>query len=109
MRAAIIFAGTSLISRFHWVMYIFGAFLIYSGIKMFGNSQHQINTENNVVIKTFKRFFPFVDRYENGYFFIKNNGRYVATLLFIVLIMVEFTDLIFATDSIPAILAISTD
>ncbi len=109
MRAIIIFAGVSLVNRFHWIMYLFGAFLIFSGIKMSSGSKQQIKMENSRILRILKQIIPLTDRYENGHFFSKINGRYVATLLFIVLIMIEFTDLVFATDSLPAIFGISRD
>jgi tellurite resistance protein TerC len=109
MRAMFIFAGVGLIQRFHWVIYVFGAFLIITGIKMAFQKDQKINPERNPVIRLFKRFFPVTERYEGGRFFINENGRRLATPLFIVLLVVETTDLIFAMDSIPAILAITLD
>jgi len=109
MRAIIIFAGVSLVNRFHWIMYLFGAFLIFSGIKMSFGSKQQIKMENSRILRILKQIVPLTDRYENGHFLSKINGHYVATLLFIVLIMIEFTDLVFATDSLPAIFGISRD
>jgi tellurite resistance protein TerC len=109
MRAIIIFAGVSLVNRFHWIMYLFGAFLIFSGIKMSFGSKQQIKMENSRILRILKQIVPLTDRYENGHFLSKINGHYVATLLFIVLIMIEFADLVFATDSLPAIFGISRD
>lgn len=109
MRAMFIFAGVGLIQRFHWVIYVFGAFLIITGIKMAFQKDTKVHPERNPVVRLFKRFFPVTDRYEGSRFFVKENGRRLATPLFIVLLVVETTDLIFAVDSIPAILAITLD
>lgn len=110
LRAIFIFAGVALISQFHWIMYIFGAFLIYTGVKMaVQEDDKEIEPEKNPLVKLFKRFFPVTDKQVDGKFFIKENAKYMATPLFIVLLIVEFTDVIFAVDSIPAILAVSHD
>lgn len=109
LRAIFIFAGVALISKFHWIIYVFGAFLIFTGVKMLMHKDEKVEPEKNPLVKLFKKFFPVTDKVENGKFFVKINGKNFATPLFIVLIMIEFTDLIFAVDSIPAILAISND
>ncbi len=109
MRAIFIATGVTLIQKFHWVIYIFGAFLILTGIKMALQKDKKIHPERNPVLRLFRRFMPVTDRYENGRFFVKRAGRYLATPLFIVLLVVETTDVIFAVDSIPAILAITLD
>ncbi|MFH2012272.1 MAG: TerC family protein [Pseudomonadota bacterium] len=109
MRAVFIFAGVTLINHFHWVIFVFGAFLIYTGIKMAMKKDSEVHPERNPVLKFFRRFIPVTDHYVEGKFFIKRNGRTFATLLFVVLLVVETTDLIFAVDSIPAILAITLD
>ena len=109
MRAVFIFAGVALLNKFHWIIYIFGVFLIFTGIKMLFHKEEEIVPDRNALVKLFKRFFPVTDRMHGGKFFVKQNARLVATPLFIVLLIVEFTDLIFAVDSIPAILAISHD
>jgi len=109
MRAAFIAAGVGLIQRFHWVIYVFGGFLIITGIKMAVQKDREVHPERNPVLKLFKRFFPVSARYEGGRFFVKENGQRLATPLFIVLLVVETTDVIFAVDSIPAILAITLD
>ncbi|MDA0840866.1 MAG: TerC family protein [Planctomycetota bacterium] len=109
MRAMFIFAGVGLIQRFHWVIYVFGAFLVITGIKMAFQKDTKVHPERNPVVRLFKRFFPVTDRFEGGKFFVTENGRRLATPLFIVLLVVETTDLIFAVDSIPAILAITLD
>lgn len=109
MRAAFIFAGVALITKFHWIIYIFGAFLILTGIKMLIQKEGEIAPDKNPLVRLFKKFFPVTDQMHEGRFFVKLNSKTVATPLFIVLLVVEFTDLIFAVDSIPAILAISND
>lgn len=109
MRAVFIFAGISLIQRFHWVIYLFGALLVLSGIKMAMEKDKEIHPEKNPVLKLFRRLMPVTDDYREGKFFIKRDGRHFATPLFIVLLVVETTDVIFAVDSIPAILAITLD
>lgn len=109
MRAIFIFAGVALISKFHWIIYIFGAFLIFTGIKMLFHKEQEIDPDKNPLVRLFKKFFPVSNQMHGGKFFVKINSRTVATPLFIVLLIVEFTDLIFAVDSIPAILAITND
>ena len=109
MRAIMITAGVALISMFHWIIYVFGAFLVFTGVKMAFGQEKKVEPEKSRILKLIKRFIPFIDKYEEGRFFTKRNGRRVATLLLLVLIMVEITDLVFAVDSIPAILAITTD
>jgi tellurite resistance protein TerC len=109
MRALFIVTGITLIEKFHFTIYVFGAFLIYTGIKMAIEKDSEINPEHNPVLKLFRRFIPVTSNYEGSKFFTKSKGRNMATPLFIVLIVVETTDVIFAVDSIPAILAITTD
>lgn len=109
MRAVFIFAGVALISKFHWIIYIFGAFLIFTGIKMLFHKDQEIAPDKNPLVRLFKKFFPVSDQMHGGNFFVRINSKTVATPLFIVLLIVEFTDLIFAVDSIPAILAITND
>ncbi len=113
MRAIMIFVGAALIKQFHWVIYLFGAFLIYSGFKMakaaLSHTSEEFVPAQNPVVKLFKRFVPLTDHYEGQAFFIKRNGKWVATLLFLVLVMIEVTDLVFAVDSIPAIFAVTQD
>jgi len=108
MRIIFIFAGLELIHRFHWIIYVFGVFLIYTGIKMLFPSK-ELDPNKNPVLKLFKRFFPVTDDYHGSAFFIKQDSKTIATRLFLVLLLIEVTDLIFAVDSIPAILAISDD
>jgi len=108
MRAVFIVAGVGLIQRFHWIVYVFGAFLVYSGIKLFFQEEAEIHPEKNPVLRLFRRFVPVTKDYEGNKFFVRRAGLY-ATPLFIVLLVVETTDLLFAVDSIPAILAITRD
>lgn len=109
MRAVFILTGITLIQEFHWVIYIFGGFLILSGIKMGLQKDKEIHPERNPVLRLFRRFMPVTDSYKDNKFFIKRAGRYLATPLFVVLLVIETTDVIFAVDSIPAILAITLD
>ncbi|MDO6390763.1 TerC family protein [Pontibacter sp. BT731] len=109
MRVIFIFAGVALIEKFHWTIYIFGAFLIYTGYKMFTEKGTQIDPENNPVIKFFRRMMPVTNQLHGDKFFVKVDGKRFATPLFLVLILIETTDLIFAVDSIPAILSITQD
>jgi tellurite resistance protein TerC len=109
MRAIFIFAGVALINQFAWIIYVFGGFLVFTGIKLLVQKEKEIHPEKNPLIRLFKRFFRVTESYEGGKFFTIQNSRKVATPLFIVLIMIETTDLIFAVDSIPAILAVTQD
>jgi tellurite resistance protein TerC len=109
MRFIFIFAGVSLINRFHWIIYIFGIILIYSGIKLAFGENSEVDPDKNPVLKLFRRFMPITDEYVGGKFVVKKNGRSYATPLLAVLIVVETTDLLFAVDSIPAVLAITRD
>jgi tellurite resistance protein TerC len=108
MRAIFILVGVGLIQRFHWIIYIFGAFLIYSGIKLFRSKDEEIHPEQNPVLRLFRRWVPVTKDYHGTKFFVRQPGLY-ATPLLAVLVVVETTDLLFATDSIPAILAITRD
>jgi tellurite resistance protein TerC len=109
MRLAFIEVGVTLLERFHWVFYIFGAFLVVTAIRMAFQRDEKIDPENNVVLRLFRRFVPVTSSYEEDRFFVKRAGRFVATPLFIVVLVVETTDLVFALDSIPAALAITLD
>jgi len=109
MRSIFIFAGVALISKLHWIIYIFGAFLIFTGAKMLFHKDEKIDPNKNPLVRLFKRFYPVSDTMHGDRFFIKINAKTVATPLFVVLLLVEFTDLIFAVDSIPAIMAITSD
>ena len=110
MRGIFIFAGITLINKFHWIVLVFGGFLIYSGIKMlFQKEEISVEPEKNKIVKLFRKFFPVTETLHGDSLFIKQNKRLFATPLFLVLLVVESSDLIFAVDSIPAILAISQD
>ena len=109
MRALFIFAGISLLQRLHWIIYVFGALLILTGIKMVTEKDKEIHPEKNPVLKLFRRLVPVTEHSHADRFFVKQAGHYAATPLFIVLLVVETTDVIFAVDSIPAILAITVD
>jgi len=109
MRVIFIFAGVALLEKFHFTIYIFGALLIFTGIKMFNHSNSKINPDKNPVLKFFKKFMPVSQTLHEDKFFTRIDGRRFATPLFLVLILIETTDLIFAVDSIPAILAITQD
>jgi tellurite resistance protein TerC len=109
MRAAMIFLGAALIERFHWIIYIFGAFLVFTGIRMFREEETELHPEENPVVRLVTRYVPITHQYEDEKFFTRVNGKLTGTLLFLVLVIVEVTDLVFAVDSIPAIFAITTD
>ena len=113
MRGAMIAAGAYLIHQFHWVIYLFGAFLVFTGIRMATQTEHQIEPEANPVIRLVRRLIPVSSIYHGQKFFVREavgeGTRLVATPLFVVLVLVETTDLIFAVDSIPAIFAITQD
>ena len=109
MRGVFIAAGVSLIQRFHMVIYVFGAVLVASGVKMAFDKQVEVHPERNVVLRLTRRFLRVSPDYDEGRFFTVRDGRRLATPLLVVLLMIETTDLIFAVDSIPAVLAISQD
>jgi tellurite resistance protein TerC len=109
MRAIFIFAGVALINRFHWIIYIFGGFLVYTGIKMLFHEDVDIEPANNPVVKFARKFLPVTHTMHEDKFFIRQDTRLYATPLFLVLLIIESSDLIFAVDSIPAVLAISQD
>jgi len=109
MRGLFIGMGSILIQRFGWTLYIFGAFLIFTGIKMAVRRDEEFDAEQNIVMRTARRFMRVTNEYDGQKFFTVQNGHRVATPLFLVLLMVEFTDLVFAVDSIPAIFAVTTD
>ncbi len=110
MRVIFIFAGVALITKFHWIIYVFGAIIIFSGIKMLFQKDKKIEPDKNPIIRLVKKMLPVTNEYHGDKFFVKiQKGVWAATPLFIVLVFVEITDLIFAVDSIPAILAITTD
>lgn len=108
-RAIFIFAGVALISKFHWIIYVFGAFLIYTGFKMMLEKDKEIHPKKNPILRLFGRFMPISKHYHGDRFFVRRRNYIVATPLFVVLIVIETTDIIFAVDSIPAIMAITLD
>ena len=109
MRVTMILAGTTLINHFHWIIYIFGVFLVYTGIKMLSGGDAEVDPENTPIVRFVTRHVPIVRHYERRKFFTVVDGKWVGTLLLLVLIVVEVTDLVFAVDSIPAIFGVTTD
>jgi tellurite resistance protein TerC len=109
MRAIFIFAGVALLEAFGWVIYIFGAFLVFTGIKIARHSGEEVHPERNPVLKVVRRVIPTSNEYDGQKLFTVRNARRVATPLFVVLILVETTDVVFAVDSVPAILAVSRE
>jgi tellurite resistance protein TerC len=109
LRAIFIFAGVALISAFSWILYVFGAFLLYTAWKIAFHDQTEVDPDKSLVLRAFRRVFPSVNEYEGQKLFIRKNGRRLATPLFAVLVMIESTDVVFAVDSIPAILAVSRE
>lgn len=109
MRFIFIFAGLAIIQKFYWVIYLFGIFLIMIGIKMTFQKSREVHPEKNIVLRMFKRFFPVTSEYSEDRFFLKVKNSYLATPLFVVLLVIETTDVVFAMDSIPAIFAITLD
>ena len=110
LRSIFIFAGAAMVQRFEWILGIFGAFLIYTGIKMFSHKDDEsVDPSNNIFVKLFKKFFPVTDQMHEDKFFIIENGKRLATPLFIALLVIETTDVAFAVDSIPAVFSVSRD
>lgn len=109
LRAVFILAGAVLMQTFHWVIFLFGAFLVFTGIKILTQGHERIHPERNPLIRLFRRWVPTVPDYRGGKFFVKEGGRWFATPLLLVLLVVEATDVVFAIDSIPAIFAVTTD
>ncbi len=109
MRAIMIAVGAALITKFAWIIYVFGGFLILTGLKMIFKREEEIHPERNPVVRLFKKFMPVTPDYRGDRFFVVENGVRMATPLFVVLLLVEISDLIFAVDSIPAIFAVTTD
>jgi len=107
-RAVFIGVGAYVISQFHWILYIFGALLFYTGVKLLRDKKEEhINFENNKVIKFAHKLLPFTDTHHGGKFFVRQNGKFYFTSLFMIVLLVEATDIIFAVDSIPAVFSIS--
>ncbi|MDB5134591.1 MAG: TerC family protein [Mucilaginibacter sp.] len=111
MRFLFIFLGATLISQFHWILYLFGAFLVYTGVMMFinRNDEDEIDTENHKIVKLTSKYFAVHPKFEGDKFFIKIDGKRLITPLFLVLMIIEVTDLVFAVDSIPAIFSVTKD
>ena len=109
MRVIFILAGIELIHKFHWLIYVFGGFLVFTGIRMVSSGDQNLHPEQNPLMKLARRIFPVTEKFEEDKFFIRRSGKLWATPLFLVVVLIEGTDLIFAVDSIPAILAISDD
>lgn len=109
MRMIMIFAGAELVNRFHWLIYIFGVFLIYTGVSMFRGGDDNFEPHESIIVRLMTRYIRISKHYDGDKFVIRDNGVLTGTLLFLVLVVVEFTDLVFAVDSIPAILGITTD
>jgi tellurite resistance protein TerC len=116
LRSVFIFAGAAMVERFEWILAVFGVFLIYTGIKMFGhNDGEQVDPSKNIFVKVFKRFFPVTDKMHEDKFFVREYEgtgvptKWLATPLFIALIVIETTDVAFAVDSIPAVFSVSRD
>lgn len=110
LRGIFIGAGVGLINRFHWLLFVFGALLIYSGIRVLISGEHQVDPASNPVVKLLRKWIPVTTEYRSGKFFVRNpqeNRRLYATPLLVVLLVIETTDVLFAVDSIPAILAIT--
>lgn len=109
LRAIFIFAGVALVEQFEWVLYVFGGFLVYTAVKIGRHDEAEVHPDDNVALKLVRRFIPSTNEYDGQKLFTKENGRRVATPLFAVLVMIETTDVLFAVDSIPAILAVSRE
>jgi len=111
MRAVFIFAGVALLNKFDWIMYVFGAFLLYTGFKMLLDKKEksEFNPNENIVIKTFRKIMPVTDDMSVPHFFVKKKGKVYATTFFVALLFIEASDLVFAVDSIPAVLSVSKE
>lgn len=109
MRATFILGGMALIQTFHWIIYIFGGFLILTGIKILIQRGSEVHPDRNPVVRFFRRFIPVTPDYHGQRFFVRLQGRWLATPLFLVLVVVEASDVLFAVDSVPAVLAVTDD
>lgn len=111
MRFIFVFVGAALITRFEWILYIFGAFLVYTGVMMFinRNKEDEVDTENHKVVKLASKYFAVHHKFEGNRFFVRINAKRMITPLFLVLLIIEFTDLVFAVDSIPAVFSVTKD
>ncbi len=108
LRMVMIFAGVELVESVHWIIYVFGAFLIYTGVKMFGEDD-AFDPEESAIVRLTTKFIPISDQYDGEKFFVRIDGKLTGTMLLLVLIVINLADLVFAVDSIPAILGITTD
>ena len=109
MRAAFIFAGSALLARFHWAIYVFGGILVVTGVKLLLQRHHEVHPERNPIVRGLQRVFPVTSGYEGDRFTVRREGRRFATPLLLALVAVEITDVVFAVDSIPAIFAVTMD
>jgi tellurite resistance protein TerC len=109
LRAIFVFAGVALLDRFEWLMFVFGAFLVFTAVRVARDSDHEIHPEDNPLLKLVRRLIPVSSSYDGQKLFTRATGRRLATPLFVVLVLIEATDVVFAVDSVPAILAISRD
>jgi tellurite resistance protein TerC len=109
LRAALIVAGTALLHRFHWTIYLFGGFLVLTGLKLLLQKDEKPDLQKNIVVRLVRKWLPMTPDYVQGRFFVVENGKRLITPLFLVLVTIEFTDLVFALDSIPAIFAVTPD
>lgn len=108
-RGIFIIAGVELVGHFQWILYLFGFFLVLSGLSLLRNKKKQIRPEGNPVLKLARKLFSVTEKYEGAFFFVRRNGHLFATPLFLVLVMIETTDVLMAVDSIPAVLAVTRD
>ena len=110
LRSIFIFAGAAMVMRFEWVLGLFGLFLLYTGAKMFSHDDDQmVDPSQNIIVKWFRKIYPVTDKMRGGRFFVVENGRRLATPLFVALLVIETTDVAFAVDSIPAVFSVSCD
>jgi len=109
LRAIFIAAGIALIAKFHWIIYVFGALLVWTGIKMAMDKGEEMDLERNPVVRFFRRFVPLTATYEGDRFFVQRNGKWLATPLFVVMWVINVMDVVFAVDSVPAVFAITLD
>lgn len=109
MRGTMIAGGAALIKEFHWIIYLLGGFLVFTGLKMLLAKEKEFRPEGSFWVRMFRKFLPMTDRYETDRFFVRRAGALMATPLFMVLVLIEATDLVFAVDSIPAIFGVTTD
>ncbi|MFL6197476.1 MAG: TerC family protein [Thermoanaerobaculia bacterium] len=108
-RGIFIAMGTALLTRFEWLIFVFGAFLVYTGFKIFREKETQVHPERNPVVRAFQKLVPLTNRYHGKHFFVREDGRARATPLMLVLVVVEATDVVFAVDSIPAVFGVTTN